>query len=183
MKKIYDKSLCVFCGSRFGRSKNFQKAAKQLGRLIAQSKARLVYGGGNLGLMGIVASSTLKNGGDVLGVIPRHLLLKEAGKMDLPNLVITDTMHDRKDRMYKESEAFIILPGGIGTLDEFFEILTWSQLDIHKKNIVLLNIDNFWDPLIKLLDHQINNGFVDPTIKNFFIVSYTPHDAIKAVLE
>ena len=178
MVKNNIKSVCVFCGSRDGSNALFKKASFELGTLLANENLKLVYGGGNIGLMGALASSAQSNNCNILGVIPEHLMKKEVGKTDLKKLTVTKNMHNRKSLMYKEADAFIILPGGIGTLDEFFEVLTWSQLKIHKKPILLLNIDGFWNPMIDLINHQINFGFVDKSIENLFITVKTPSEAI-----
>ena len=170
--------MCVFCGSRDGSNALFKKASFELGILLANENLKLVYGGGNIGLMGALASSAQSNNCNILGVIPEHLMKKEVGKTDLKKLTVTKNMHNRKSLMYKEADAFIILPGGIGTLDEFFEVLTWSQLKIHKKPILLLNIDGFWNPMIDLINHQINFGFVDKSIENLFITVKKPSEAI-----
>ena len=179
MTKKVIKSICVFCGSRDGLNEKYKVAAEELGQLIAKESFGLVYGGGNIGLMGSLASSALKRNCKILGVIPKHLMQKEVGNTTLKNLVITQNMHERKHLMYKKSDAFVILPGGIGTLDEFFETLTWAQLDLHKKPIVLLNIDNFWDPLVVLLKHQIKLGFVNSTINKLFTILGTPKETIQ----
>ena len=178
MVKNSIKSVCVFCGSRDGSNALFKKASFELGILLANENLKLVYGGGNIGLMGALASSAQSNNCNILGVIPEHLMKKEVGKTDLKKLTVTKNMHNRKSLMYKEADAFIILPGGIGTLDEFFEVLTWSQLKIHKKPILLLNIDGFWNPMIDLINHQINFGFVDKSIENLFITVKKPSEAI-----
>ncbi|MDG2473666.1 MAG: TIGR00730 family Rossman fold protein [Paracoccaceae bacterium] len=177
------KSICVFCGSRDGSNVKYTQAAKELGQLMAKQKFSLVYGGGNVGLMGSIASESQKKNNEVLGVIPNHLMEKEVGEKSLNNLVITKNMHERKMLMYKKSDAFIILPGGVGTLDEFFETLTWAQLNIHKKPIILLNIGDFWNPLINLLNHQIKLGFVNITINKLFVTVSTPKEAINYLLD
>ena len=137
------KSICIFCGSRKGSDILYEEVAVELGFLIAKNNLKLVYGGGNIGLMGALASSAQKSNCDILGVIPDHLLKKEVGKTTLKNLVVTKNMHNRKKLMYENADAFIVLPGGVGTLDEFFEIITWSQLDLHDKPIILMNINIF----------------------------------------
>tara|TARA_Y100001968_G_C19091232_1_gene587813 strand:- start:21 stop:581 length:561 start_codon:yes stop_codon:yes gene_type:complete len=176
------RSICVFCGSRYGNIQNYKEASEEIGKLIAKSNLRLVYGGGNVGLMGSVATAALEYDGDVLGVITKHLMLKEVGKTELKNLVKTEDMHTRKAILYRESDAFIIMPGGVGTLDEFFEILTWSQLELHEKKIVLLNIDNYWEPLIDLINHQIQHGFMESSIKKLFCVAPSPKKALNLAL-
>ena len=178
MKKNYTKSICVFCGSRDGSSPKYKLAAKELGKLLSISKFRLVYGGGNTGLMGALASSAQNDNCEILGIIPKHLMEKEVGKTNLKNLIITKDMHERKKLMYNESDAMIILPGGVGTLDEFFEIITWGQLGLHKKPIILLNIDGFWNPLLNLLEHQIDCGFMDKSINKLYLIVNSPKQAI-----
>ena len=162
------KSVAVFCGSKDGLNPQFKKMARELGFGLSLNKIKLVYGGGSVGLMGEVANAVQEKKGEILGVIPKHLIELEVGKTDLENLEITENMHDRKIRMYSKADAIIILPGGLGTLDEFFEILTWAQLGLHQKRIILLNPDNFWDPLLALLRHQHQNGFVEATYKQLF---------------
>ena len=183
MEKNYSKSICVFCGSRDGASAKYKKAALDLGILLSKVKFRLVYGGGNAGLMGALASSAQQNNCEILGIIPQHLMEKEGGKINLKNLIITKNMHERKNLMYNESDAIIILPGGVGTLDEFFEIITWAQLGLHKKSIILLNIDGFWNPLLTLLSHQVSCGFMDKSISKLFLVLNTPKEAIDYLID
>lgn len=168
MTKNNIKSVSVFCGSRNGRKESYKKAAIELGALIAELELTLVYGGGNVGLMGELATSAQQNGCKITGIIPKHLFDKEVAKANLNELIITKDMHQRKRLMYQKSDAIIVLPGGVGTLDEFFEILTWAQLGLHKKKIVLLNIDNFWNPLLELITHQVKSGFMELSISNLF---------------
>lgn len=170
--------MCVFCGSRSGLKSIYKEKAVELGQLIAHEELTLVYGGGDIGLMGSIASSAQENGCNIIGIIPQHLMDKEVGKTNLKELKVTDNMHERKNLMYKNSDAFIILPGGVGTLDEFFEILTWAQLGLHKKPIILVNTDKFWDPLINLINHQVTLGFMKQSIKSLFTIIETPKDAI-----
>lgn len=171
-------SVCVFCGSRSGLKSIYKEKAVELGQLIAHEELTLVYGGGDIGLMGSLASSAQENGCNIIGIIPKQLMDKEVGKTNLKELKVTDNMHERKNLMYKNSDAFIILPGGVGTLDEFFEILTWAQLGLHKKPIILVNTDKFWDPLINLINHQVTLGFMKQSIKSLFTIIETPKDAI-----
>ena len=180
-KKII-KSICVFCGSRYGSNSKYKEAAIELGHLIAKKNLTLVYGGGNIGLMGSLASSAQNKNCNILGVIPEHLMKAEVGKTNLKNLTVTQDMHERKSLMYNQSDAFIVLPGGVGTLDEFFEILTWSQLKLHQKPIILINTDNFWNPLLDLLQHQIKMGFMDQSINLLFFTVPTPEAAITHLL-
>lgn len=161
------KSICVYCGSRDGDDPAFATAAEALGLGLAARGWRLVYGAGDVGLMGRVARSVQAAGGETFGVIPTHLMSMEVGKRDLTSFVITETMHERKKVMFMNGDAVVVLPGGAGTLDEFFEVLTWRQLGLHDKPIILLNISGYWDPLLILMDQIVNRGFADPSIRSF----------------
>jgi uncharacterized protein (TIGR00730 family) len=152
--------LCVFCGSSPGRSPAYAAVARRLGALLARRGIGLVYGGGNVGLMGIVADATLADGGHVTGIIPRALVDRELAHARLSELVVVDTMHERKQRMHDLSDGFIALPGGFGTLDELFEALTWAQLGMHGKPCGLLDVDGFWEPLRALVERQVAEEFV-----------------------
>lgn len=156
------KNICVFCGSSHGSKQIYRESAKTLGLLMAQRKKNLVYGGGNVGLMGTVADAVLENGSDVIGVIPEFLLQKEVGHKGLTELVVVQSMHERKQKMAELADAFIALPGGMGTLEELAEISTWIQLELIKKPIALLNIDGFYDHLFAQFDHMVEQGFVKP---------------------
>lgn len=160
-------SVCVFCGSRDGHSPEYATAAEATGKMIAEQGWRLVYGAGDVGLMGRVARSNQIAGGTTFGVIPIHLFEREVGKRDLSTFVVTENMHERKKVMYMNSDAIVVMPGGAGSLDEFFEVLTWRQLGLHEKPILLLNVDGFWDPLIGLMDHFIGEGFAESSLKDF----------------
>lgn len=153
-------SVCVYCGSRTGESPTYQEAAQQLGNALAANGLRLVYGGGSVGLMGTVARAALDAGGEVTGVIPRFLEEREVMLRRVENLVITDDMHERKRRMFDEADAFVALPGGIGTLEEVVEMITWAQLGRHKKPVLLADVGGFWGPLTELLDHMVGEGFI-----------------------
>ena len=159
-------SVCVFCGSRFGRFGRYKESAVELGNALANNEMRLVYGAGDVGLMGAVASATQSAGGETFGVIPVHLLDQEVGKRDLTSFIITENMHERKKVMFMNADAIVTLPGGAGSLDELFEVLTWRQLGLHEKPVYLLNVNGFWDPLLALLDHIIDEGFADPSFKD-----------------
>lgn len=163
-------SICVFCGSRDGNDPAFGQAAEALGDLIAAKNWRLVYGAGDVGLMGRVARSCQASGGKTFGVIPVHLFDREVGKTDLDHFVITENMHERKKVMFMNADVIVTLPGGAGSLDEFFEVLTWAQLGLHSKPIFVLNIKGYWDLLQKLIEHQIANGFADPSLLEHFKV-------------
>lgn len=163
-------SICVFCGARMGHSAAFAQAAADLGTAIAASGARLVYGAGDVGLMGVVARSAMAAGGATLGVIPQHLLDMEVGKRDLTQLIITQDMHERKKVMFMNSDIIAVLPGGAGSLDEFFEVLTWAQIGLHQKPIYLINVAGYWGPLLALLEHIIDQGFAAPSLRDLFRV-------------
>lgn len=163
-------SICVYCGSRFGADPAYRAAATDLGTALAAEGWRLVYGAGDVGLMGAVANATQAAGGETFGVIPVHLLRHEVGKRDLSAFIVTENMHERKKVMFMNSDAIVVLPGGAGSLDEFFEVLTWRQLGLHEKPVFLLNTNGYWDPLIGLIDHVIDQGFADPTLKGYISV-------------
>lgn len=161
------RSVCVYCGSRDGTDPAFRDAAQALGRGLADAGWQLVYGAGDVGLMGAVADAAQAGGGDTMGVIPVHLLPREGGKRDLTRFVVTENMHERKKVMFMNSHAIVVLPGGAGTLDEFFEVLTWRQIGLHEKPILLLNIAGYWDPLLALIDSAIERGFAEPTLRGY----------------
>jgi len=161
-------SICVFCGSRSGKQPEFEQAAKEFGHRFSANGWRLVYGAGDVGLMGAVARTVQAGGGDAFGVIPTHLLQKEQGKVDLTRFVVTENMHERKKVMFMNSDAIVILPGGPGTMDEFFEVLTWRQLGLHKKPILVLDVGGYWQPLLALMDSIIEQGFADASMLEYF---------------
>lgn len=152
--------ICVFCGSRMGVRPVYREVAETLGQTLAERNVELVYGGGNVGLMGAVADACLAAGGKVVGVIPRALLEWEVGHEGLTRLEVVDSMHTRKARMAELADGFIALPGGLGTFEELFEILTWAQLGFHAKPVGLLNVDGYYSPLIQMLDRGIAEGFM-----------------------
>jgi uncharacterized protein (TIGR00730 family) len=152
-------SVWVFCGARFGADPGIREMAAKLGELLAHEKMTLVYGGGGVGLMGVLANAALAAGGQVVGVIPRFLLKREAGHPALTQTVVVDTMHQRKLEMFERSEAIVVLPGGIGTLEEFFEVLSWRTLGLHAKPIVILDKGGYWRPLSDLLRSCVEGGF------------------------
>lgn len=154
------KKITVFCGSSFGTEVIFKETAHSLGALLSQKGYGLVYGGSATGLMGVLADGVLKNRGEVIGVLPRFLEEKEVAHAKLTKLILVDDMHQRKAKMNELADGFIILPGGLGTLEELFEILTWSQLGLHQKRIVLLNIGGYYDPLLTLLQNLEDFGFL-----------------------
>ena len=165
------KRLCVFAGSSAGTRAEYHAAASELGRLLASRDIGLVYGGARVGLMGIVADATLAAGGEVIGVIPAGLVAKEVAHHGLTDLKVVSSMHERKALMADLSQGFIALPGGWGTLDEFFEVLTWSQLGLHHKPCGLLNVGGYFDRLLSFLDHSVNERFVRPEYRAAIAVS------------
>jgi uncharacterized protein (TIGR00730 family) len=177
------KKLCVFCGSGTGSSLDYIRMAQEVGTLLAKNGITLVYGGGNIGLMGELARTTLEHGGRVIGVIPKkihdmvgHLALLEPG---LSKLHIVDDMHTRKQMMYDISDGFVILPGGIGTVEEFFEIFTWYQLGYHLKPIGMLNVDNYYNHLLSFLDQMVREGFLSQKHREMLLVEDNPETLIK----
>ncbi len=161
-------SICVFCGARSGANPAHAIAARAFGETIARNGWRLVYGAGDVGLMGEVARAAQGAGAHCMGVIPTHLLGAERGKRDLTTFVITEDMHERKKVMFMNSDAVVVLPGGAGSLDEFFEVLTWAQIGLHSKPIFLLDIAGYWQPLVALIDHIVEQGFADPSLRGLF---------------
>jgi uncharacterized protein (TIGR00730 family) len=162
MSKI--KTVCVYCGSGPGTNPRFVEAAIGFGKVLAENGVRLVYGGGSLGLMGAVAKSVLDHGGTVTGIIPDFLKARENALTRVQEMIVTPDMHERKRLMFERSDAFVALPGGIGTLEELVEQLTWAQLGRHSKPVLLANIDNFWEPLLALLAHMRATEFIRPTL-------------------
>ncbi|WP_306250129.1 TIGR00730 family Rossman fold protein [Parvularcula sp. IMCC14364] len=173
------KSLCVYCGSRMGDEPIFADAATQLGKHMAKEQVRLVYGGGKLGLMGTVAGAARDHGGDVYGIIPKFLVEME-GILEGVDHEIVETMHERKMMMFEQSDAICTLPGGIGTLEEIIEVLSWARLDLHRKPVVLLNIGGFWSPLVELLNHIIDRGFAAEELRHDIVLVDKPEDVIPA---
>lgn len=177
------KRICVYCGSGPGNNPAYAAAAKELGQDMAERNIGLVYGGGSLGLMGIVARSVLEHGGHVTGIIPQFLKDREQMLGDVQDSVVTTNMHERKMLMFEKSDAFVALPGGVGTLEETVEMTTWAQLDQHRKPIVLANIENFWDPLIKLLDHMREDAFIRAGLEVAIDVAPSAQDVVPMVLK
>lgn len=158
------KTVCVYCGSGPGTNPHFVEAAVALGKSLAENKVGLVYGGGSVGLMGAVATSALDHGGKVTGIIPDFLTARENALTRAQEMIVTRDMHERKRLMFERSDAFVALPGGVGTLEELVEQLTWQQLGRHSKPILLANIDGFWEPLLALLTHMKATAFIRPTL-------------------
>jgi uncharacterized protein (TIGR00730 family) len=163
-------SVCVYCGSRDGVDPAYAQAATECGTMLAHNGWRLVYGAGDVGLMGRVARAAQAGGGDTFGVIPQHLLDWEVGKTDLTTFIVTETMHERKKVMLMNADAVVVLPGGAGSMDELFEALTWRQLGLHAKPIFVLNQNGYWDPLLALMDQIIDQGFADESLRDFLTV-------------
>jgi uncharacterized protein (TIGR00730 family) len=162
MSKI--KTICVYCGSGPGSNPRFIEAAIALGKVLAENRIRLVYGGGSIGLMGALATSVLDHGGTVTGIIPDFLTSRENALTRVQELIVTPDMHERKRLMFERSDAFVALPGGVGTLEELVEQLTWKQLGRHTKPILLANVDGFWEPLLALLAHMRATQFIRPNL-------------------
>jgi len=172
------KSVCVYCGSSFGSDPSHEASANLLGQLIAEAGLRLVYGGGSVGLMGTVANSALESGGSVTGIIPHFLEKREVMLASLEDLIVTRDMHERKHLMFEKSDAFIALPGGIGTLEEAVEMMTWAQLGQHRKPVVLANINGFWSPLLELFDHMRAQGYIRPESEVPYLVARRIEDIL-----
>ena len=175
------KSVCVFCGSNPGNEPAYGQAAATLGKTIAARGLALVYGGAEVGLMGMVADAALKAGGEVIGVIPKSLVEKEIAHKGLTRLETVTSMHERKARMADLSDGFINLPGGTGTMEEMFEIWTWGQLGFHAKPIAVLNVLGFYDPLMAFLDHQRDEGFIKPGLRDTLLSETDPDRLLDAM--
>ncbi len=180
------RSICVYCGSQPGRSTDYMEAGRSLGRAIASHGLRLVYGGGTRGIMGAVSSGVMSAGGKVTGIIPEFLMDKEASKHSLgalTELIVTRDMHERKHKMFEQSDAFVTLPGGIGTLEEIVEIMTWGQLGRHRKPMVFANVNGFWDPMLELLKHMTDQGFIHTAHLVKPLVIDRIEDIVPAIIE
>ncbi len=171
-------SICVFCGARPGIDPTYEEASREIGQAIALEGWRLVYGAGDLGIMGTLADAAHEAGGETFGVIPNHLASRESIKPNLGELAVTETMHERKMLMFRNSHAVIILPGGAGSLEEFFEVLTWRQLGLHSKPIYVMNTAGYWNKMIQLLEHVIAEGFADPSLRTYVSVSDSVPDLV-----
>ena len=176
MKRI--KRICVFCGSAYGHKKEYPEAAIQLGEVLIANNIGLVYGGGDVGLMGDIANTVFNNGGEVIGVIPRHLADKEVAHKGIRDLRIVGSMHERKALMEKLSDAFIAMPGGFGTMDEMFEIITWGKLELHSKPCGFLNINGFYDKLFEFINHIISEGFIKKEYNEALLTDKNPQNLI-----
>ena len=174
-------SVAVFCGSRNGTDPAFADAAETFGQGLAERKIRLVYGGGGIGIMGILARAVLRNGGEVTGVIPRFLMELELRHPNLSELVVVDDMHTRKRTMFERADAFVVLPGGLGTLDEAMEIITWRQLARHDKPVIALSVSGYWQAFSAMVDSVIRHGFADPDAAELFSVVDSVDDLFRAI--
>jgi uncharacterized protein (TIGR00730 family) len=170
--------LCVFCGSSAGNGAVYREATRQFGESLVQCGCGLVYGGGHIGLMGVLAEAVLQAGGEVIGVIPRALEAKELAHLGVTRLEVVDSMHQRKARMADLADGFAALPGGFGTADELFEILTWAQLGLHAKPVGLLNVAGFFDPLRQWLDLAVRAGFVKPSCRRLLLEAEAPEQLL-----
>ena len=164
-------NICVFCASSLGNHPIYKETAHQLGKVFAEKNIRLIYGGGNVGLMGVIADSVLENGGEVYGVIPDFLDKKEVAHKNLTKLFIVGSMHERKTKMFEFSDAIIALPGGFGTLEELTEVLTWAQLNLHNKPIAVLNVNGYYNHLIALFDHMVSEGLLKEENRRKVLIS------------
>jgi uncharacterized protein (TIGR00730 family) len=177
------KRICVFCGSSLGARPAYRDAARRLGELLAERGIGVVFGGGAIGLMGVLADAALSKGGEVIGVIPESLVRREIGHRGVTKLHVVETMHQRKALMADLSDAFIALPGGYGTLEELCEAITWSQLGIQQKPCGLLNIEKYWDGLLAVLDHAVDEEFVRPENSQLVLVAQTPERILERLSE
>ncbi len=174
-------SLCVFCGSKTGEGPAFEAAARRLGEQMAERGIRLVYGGGRIGLMGVVADAVLAGGGEAIGVVPEFLEGLEVGNDAVTEQIVTGSMHERKTRMFELSDGFVVLPGGLGTLDETLEIITWKQLRIHSKPVVVLNTDGYWSVLEDLVQRTVDGGFAHSAVTELFTMVDDPEAVFQAL--
>jgi hypothetical protein len=175
------KSVCVYCGASPRVADSYKQTAIRMGEILGENGLRLVYGGGRSGLMGLVADATLKAGGAVFGAIPGHIASREISHTGLTELRVVNTMHERKQLLVDHADAFVILPGGLGTLDEFFEIMTWRQLGLHDMPVVLVNTGGYWTPLVQLIDKLVEEGFARESDRHHLQIVDTVEDVMKAL--
>jgi uncharacterized protein (TIGR00730 family) len=173
------KKICVFCGSSYGNKPHYSEAVKTLSELFIQYKIELVYGGAKVGLMGELADQIIRSGGEVTGIIPRFLKEQEVEHNGITRLIEVDSMHERKEMMEKESDGFIALPGGVGTIEEIFEMITWGQLSLHEKPCAFLNVNGFYDLIDAFLENTVKEGFLDQDFKNMILVESDPEIVIQ----
>lgn len=179
MKKI--KSICVFCGAQNAVPKHFLEMGAYFGEMLARRDIRLIYGGGDCGIMGAVANACLKAGGEVTGVFPISLRNLENEHQSLTEIIIVESMHERKKKMFDLTDAFVVLPGGFGTMDEMFEILTWKQLQLHNKPLTIVNYEQYWEPLVKLMDNILAIGFARPENADLYEVVERLEDVFESL--
>ena len=177
------KSFVVFCGSNEGYDETYRELAYELGRVLAEKNIRVVFGGGKVGLMGAIADGVLQHGGQIIGVIPKFLKTKEVAHDGLTELIVVDNMHDRKVRMHELSDAVITLPGGWGTMDEMFEMLTWGQLGLHQKPVTLLNVNGYYDGLKVLVNNMVQEGFLNECTKEILMSGDTIEEVLQLIDE
>ncbi|MFZ0695216.1 MAG: TIGR00730 family Rossman fold protein [Alphaproteobacteria bacterium] len=175
------RAICLYCASSRGRKPVFSEAAARFGALLAERGLSLIYGGGHVGLMGVAADAVLAAGGKVVGVIPRFLVDIEVEHRGITDLVVVGSMHERKQKMFELADGFVIFPGGLGTLDEAVEIITWKQLSLHDKPIVLLDLDGYWGMFLKLIEDAVAMGFAKPAVKGLFTVVKTVDEILPAL--
>jgi uncharacterized protein (TIGR00730 family) len=175
------KRVCVYCGSSIGTQPMYREAAEAMGALLARRGIGLVYGGGNVGLMGIIADAVLAGGGEVIGVIPAALANRELAHPGVTDLRVVDSMHTRKAMMAELSDAFVAMPGGVGTFEEFFEAVTWTQLGVHRKPCGLLNVGGFYAPLASFIDHAVTEGFIKPVHRKMIVVDDHPERLLNSL--
>lgn len=173
--------VCVFCGSSVGNQRAYSEAAEALGAVLAERGIGLVYGGGNVGLMGVIADAVMTRGGHVIGVIPQSLALREIAHTGITELRVVDSMHTRKAMMAELADAFIAMPGGVGTFEEFFEVVTWTQLGLHRKPCGLLNVSDFYAPLAAFIDQAVAEGFIKPVHRAAIVVDDDPASLLDAL--
>ena len=176
------KSVCVYCGSSFGTDEAYKTSARDLGQILAGAGVRLVYGGGGVGLMGETARAVHDAGGKVLGIMPQFLRSREILYDDVETRIVT-SMHERKMMMFEESDAFVVLPGGVGTLEEVIELLSWRRLDLHKKPIIFLNTKGFWQPFFDLIEHTLKTEFTPANFKSTYASVDTADEVLPAILQ
>jgi uncharacterized protein (TIGR00730 family) len=173
--------ICVFCGSSSGNRPEYRTAAEEMGRELVRSSIGLVYGGGNVGLMGIIADAVLRAGGEAVGVIPENIMAREVGHYGLTKLHVVPSMHERKALMADLSDAFVALPGGFGTLEEFCEVVTWTQLGLHAKPCGVLNVLGYYTPLLAMFDHAVEERFLKPENRGLVLARESPSDLLQAL--
>ena len=177
------KSVCVFCGSSIGSDKIFGDTAKKVAKVFLKEEIEFVYGGGNVGLMGIIAETIMKGGGKVTGVMPEFLMRKEHANLEITKLILVKSMHERKAKMSELSDGFMVMPGGLGTLEEFFEVWTWAQLELHVKPIGILNTDGYYNGIIKFIDKAVKKGFIKKTDRDLIYIEDEPRKLLKLMRE